>query len=412
MLKKAIIGVLVILLLLMAAGCTKDGSTAQSDPVQQADATAAATDQSGTAASGSSKSDASTGTSTTSNNSEQFTDRDLEQTADLTDAVSYTVSDGETVRITAEGVYVLRGTAADATVWVEAEDSDRVQLVLDGLTITNDSFPCIYVVNADKVFITTTDSDNSLTVTGTFRADGSTSTDAVVFSRDDLVFNGTGTLTITSSDNGVSSKDDVKITGGTLNISSASDAIEAKESIRIAGGVLNIVSRKDGLHAEDDEDNTVGYVYICAGTLTIQASDDGIHATTEVQIDGGSLKITAAEGIEGTRVLINDGEITISASDDGINGARKTTIYTPEVAINGGSLSITMGSGDTDGIDCNGNLTITGGTVSVNGQFPFDYDGTLTWTGGTVIVNGEEVNSISNQTFSPGGGMGGPGGRR
>lgn len=96
-----------------------------------------------------------------------FTDRDLEQTADLSEAVSCTITDGQTFTITSEGVYVISGTAANASIVVEAGDEDKVQIVLDGVSITNDSIPCIYIKSADKVFVTTTDTDNTLTVTGT-----------------------------------------------------------------------------------------------------------------------------------------------------------------------------------------------------------------------------------------------------
>ena len=169
-----------------------------------------------------------------------FTDRDLEQTADLSEAKTYTISDGQTIEITSEGVYVITGSASNASIIVEAGDEDKVQLVLDGVTITNDSIPCIYVKSADKVFVTTTDSENSLSVTGTFTADGDTNTDAVIFSKDDLVLNGVGTLNIQSSDNGVTCKDDMKITGGTINIACEADALEANDSIRIADGEINI----------------------------------------------------------------------------------------------------------------------------------------------------------------------------
>ena len=154
-----------------------------------------------------------------------FTKRDLSQTADTSNAQNITVSDGETIDITDEGVYVISGTANDCTIRVEADKNAKVQLVLDGVSITNSSFPAIYVVSADKVFITTTDSENTLTVSGQFTSDGETNTDAVIFSKDDLVLNGTGTLNVTSYyGNGITSKDDMKITGGTYNIKSALDA--------------------------------------------------------------------------------------------------------------------------------------------------------------------------------------------
>lgn len=343
--------------------------------------------------------------------SELFSKRDLKQSADLSEATAYTVSDGKNVSITAEGVYVLSGSAKNVTIVVDAGDEDKVQLVLDGLNVTNDDSPVIYVKNADKVFVTTAEgTENTLSVTGTFTADGSTNTDAVIFSRDDLVLNGLGTLNISSTDNGVSSKDDLKITGGVLNVSAADACIEANDSISVADGTITVKSsKKDGLHAENEDDDKEGWIYICGGTLNVTAADDGIHAVSIIQIDGGTINVTAAEGIEATWVQINDGEITISATDDGINGGQKSMSYTVCVEINGGSLSITMGQGDTDGIDTNGNLIITGGTISVNAQSPFDYDGTLTHTGGTIIVNGTETDQITNQF---GGGMGGgPGGQ-
>ena len=341
-----------------------------------------------------------------------FTERDLTQTADLTDAKKYTVTDGKNISITSEGVYVLSGDAENVTVTVDAGDEDKVQLVLDGVSITNDSFPAIYVRSADKVFVTTTkDSANTLKVTGGFTKDGDTNTDAVIFSKDDLVLNGQGTLDIDSADNGITSKDDLRITGGTLNITCISDAIEANDSIAIADGSITVDSQKDGLHAGNDEDNSAGYVYICGGTFNIGAAADGIQGTTTVQIDDGTFDITAREAIESTYVKINGGTLKISASDDGINASDKSDAVSVKIEINGGDVTIDMGQGDTDGIDSNGDLYINGGTISINAQSPFDYDGTCEKNGGKIIVNGTETDTITNQTFGGGmqGGMNGGG---
>ncbi len=340
-----------------------------------------------------------------------FSNRDLRQTADLSEATSLTVSDGQTLTINTEGVYVISGTAENATIVVEAGDEDKVQLVLDGLTVTNEDFPVIYVKNADKVFITTTQgSENTLSVTGSFTADGDTNTDAVIFSRDDLVLNGLGTLNISSSDNGIACKDDLKVTGGTVNISCVADGIEVNDSFSMADGTVNIATYKDGIHAENDEDATQGTVYVCGGSLNISAGDDAVHGTSYVQIDGGALNLSAAEGIEGTYIQVNGGDVNIEASDDGINAAWKSNASTPTVEINDGTLTIVMGQGDTDGIDSNGNLIINGGTIDVTGQSPFDYDGQAQYNGGTLIVNGSQTDSITNQMM--GGGMGGFGGGR
>ncbi len=341
----------------------------------------------------------------TETDSDLFTDRDLTQTADLTDAVTLDLTDGQDITISEAGVYVLSGTAENVTVFVDAGDEDKVQLVLDGLTLTNTDAPCIYGKNADKVFVTTAQgSENRLTVTGTFAADGETSPDGVIFSKDDLVLNGLGTLTISSTDNGVVSKDDLKLTGGDLVIDCAADGLEANNTIAAAGGTVTITTDKDGMNAGNDDEADAGEVCILGGAFTITAGSDAIHGDALVQIDDGALTLTAPEGIEGTVVRINGGTIAITASDDGVNASWKVTSLTPAVEIAGGDLTINMGQGDTDAIDSNGDLTISGGTVTITANSPFDYDGTGTLSGGTVTVNGEAVTELTNQMM--GGGMG------
>ena len=137
----------------------------------------------------------------------------------------------------------------------------------------------------------------------------------------------------------------------------------------------------------------------------INAGDDGIQATTYLQIDDGTLTIRAAEALEATYVQINGGTIDISASDDGINASYKSqSIGTPTLEVTGGNLTVNMGSGDTDALDSNGNLIVSGGSIDINAQFAFDYDGTASFTGGTINVNGEQVSVFSNTMM--GGGMG------
>ena len=359
----------------------------------------------------------STGTAEQIDTADLFSNRDLKQEADTSDAQKLTVADGKTISITEAGVYVISGTAENCTVRVETEgDNDKVQLVLDGVTITNTDSPAIYVVSADKCFVTTAaGSENTLSVTGAFTAADDTNTDAVIFSKDDLVLNGSGTLKISSTDNGISGHDDLKITGGTYDITASSDAIEANDSIAVCGGSFTINAGKDGLHCENDDDYTLGWIYISDGTFNITSKSDGIQGTTYTCIDGGTFNISSAEGIEGTYVIINDGSITISASDDGVNASKKSTAFTaPSFEMNGGSLTITMGSGDTDAIDVNGNVTVSGGTINITCPTQgtaesFDYDGTATFTGGTIIINGTQVDSIP-QPMMMGGGMGGRGG--
>ena len=333
-----------------------------------------------------------------------FSKRDLEQSADLTDASTLTASDSETLNITAAGVYVLSGSAQNCTVVVNAAKEDKVQIVLDNVSITNSDFPVIYVVSADKVFVTSTGT-NTLSVTGSFRADGDTNTDAVIYSKDDLVLNGTGNLSITSaSGNGITVKDDLKVTGGIYTVTTALDAFEANDSISICGGSFTVQSNKDGFHCEND--SAEGTIYIADGSFTIQADSDGIQATSVLQIDGGSFDITSSEGMEATYVQINGGTISITASDDGINATNKCNgAYPVVVEFNDGDITISMGQGDTDAVDANGSIYVNGGTIHITAPTSsFDYDQSAEYNGGTIIINGEQVSEIPQSM------MGGPGG--
>lgn len=329
-----------------------------------------------------------------------------------TDSDHVTVSDG-TVTVNGPGTYLVSGTLANGGIVVNADKQDKVQLVLNDVSISSDTGAAIYVAQADKVFVTLAEGTSStLTNGGRFAQDADGEIDAVIYAKDDLTLNGSGSLTINSpAGHGIVGKDDVTVTGGSYAITSLDSAMTANDTLAVAGGSFQITTNKDGLHSENSDDDTLGAIYITGGSFVIRAGDDAVHAESLLQIDGGSLDITAAEGLEATYIHINDGQINISATDDGVNAARKSSAYTPTVEISGGTLTVTMGPGDTDGIDSNGNLIITGGTVNVTAASAFDYDGTASFTGGTVIINGQQVDTLPNQMMGGRGGMmGGHGG--
>ncbi len=342
------------------------------------------------------------------NTTDLFSERDMKQTYDISDASVIKVADSKNISVTAEGVYVLSGTASNCTITVNAPDDAKVQLVLDGVNITNKNIPAIYVTGGDKVFITTTDSSNTLTETGEFTADGDTNIDAVIFSKKDIVFNGVGTLNITSDANAVITKDDLKITGGKYNIKAAADGFEANDSIAVADGSFTINAEKKAFQCKNEESADKGYIYIADGEFSLTTGNDGIQAVTIVQIDGGDFTISSAEGIEATYIQINDGNISVDSSDDGINATAKCSFYGVAVQINGGDITIKMASGDTDAIDANGSIFVNGGTINITAPTSsFDYDASAEYNGGTIIINGTQVNEIPQSMMGGKGGMGG-----
>ena len=412
--------------LVLAAALALSACGTQTDQTAQNSQTGtAATQNSQTGTQNANGSAGSSGTAQTVDSAlyeEAFSSRDLSGEYDESEAVTIRLNgssaeassdavqiSGGTVTITAAGTYILSGSLQNGSVIVNASKDDKVQLVLNNAEIRSESFAAIYVVQADKVFVTLAGgSVNTLSNGGSFTQTDDNNVDGVIFSKDDLTLNGSGTLTVTSpAGHGIVGKDEVTITGGSYQITADGHAIAGKDSIAIAGGSFVLQAGKDGLHAENSDDETKGSLYIADGSFTITVRDDAVHAETLLQIDGGSFSITAAEGLEATYIRINGGDIQISASDDGVNAARKSSAYTPTFEMNGGTLTVKMGAGDTDGIDSNGNIVINGGTISVTGNSTFDYDGTATYNGGTIIINGQQVNAIPNQMM--GGGMGGGG---
>ena len=340
-----------------------------------------------------------------------FTQTDLTQTVDITNAKKITLEDGKDVTIDAAGTYVITGSTKNSTVIVNASADAEVHLVFDNVSIINTNKPAIYTVNAKNIYVTTTqNSTNNLKVTGEFTEDNGDDIDAVIFAKTNITLNGLCTLNIDSSANGVASNNDLKVTGGTYNVNTTKHGFKALNSIRVADGTFNINATKDGFHSENEDDLTKGYVYIAGGNFTINSSDDAIQGTTITEIDGGTFDINSVEGIEGTYVQINDGTIKIYATDDGINASEKATNYDVQIEINGGNLDITMAEGDTDALDSNGTLTINGGNINITAQFAFDFDLTASLNGGTVTVNGTQVTSITNSMMEGGGGPGGQGG--
>ena len=156
--------------------------------------------------------------------------------------------------------------------------------------------------------------------------------------------------------------------------------IKAGGGMYLNGGTYQIDSADDSIHSNEN-------ITIADGTYTLATGDDGVHADDALIVNGGTITVTESyEGLEGLAVTINDGTIDITASDDGINTAGE------KMELNGGYIHILAGG---DGVDSNGDLTINGGEIYIdgpsdNGNSAIDYgDRSSAYVnGGTLVAIG------------------------
>ena len=427
------LGVSGLLILSSLTGCSTSATTGST-----ASAGASVTTESGTSDS-----------TITFTRSEMFTDRDQDASYDTASATTIQFTDDaiacdddqvsisdSTVTISSGGTYILSGSSAQAQIIIDTPDDDKVQLVLSDLTLSCETSAPIYVRNADKVFITLADgSDNSLSTTGEFVQIDDNNIDAVIFSKEDLTLNGTGSLTITSAyGHGIVSKDDLVVTGGSYTMTCARHGLSGKDSVRILDGTFDLTTTKDGIHASNDDDETLGYIYIAGGDFTICSQDDGMHADSALYIEDGTIDITESyEGLEGQTITILDGTISIVSSDDGINassgssassgnepqkpdgnrdtdtppekrelpdGGQPSDMTPPNDGQQPSDMTPPGGFGGNGGFDMDADescsLTISGGDISIDaGGDGIDSNGYFYMTGGNVFVAGPESNGDS-----------------
>ena len=233
--------------------------------------------------------------------------------------------DDGVITISSAGVYVISGTY-NGQILVSADESDYVHLVLNGLSITNENGPAIYIQKCDKATITLADDTENYITDGTNYTfeDGEDEPDAALFSKADMSMNGNGNLTVDGKyADAIKCKKDLKIISGNYKITAVSEGIKGRNSVTIKDGQFDITSGDTAIKSTRDDDPEKGFVIVDGGDFTINAQNDGIHAETHLTINGGNIDIqNASEGLEGQMVDIVDGVINIVATDDGINASR------------------------------------------------------------------------------------------
>ena len=206
--------------------------------------------------------------------------------------------DGSKVTITGAGTYVLSGTLSNGQIVVDSDDKDSVRLVLNGAEITCSNSSAIWVKDGDTIITLADGTENTLTDGAEYTTDSEDDEPkAAVYAKDDLTFNGSGSLTVNGNyKNGIQCKDALKFVSGTYTITAANNGLVGKDSVSIKDGTYTITSGGDGIKSTNTDETDQGYVIIDGGTFTITAEGDGIQAETLLRVNEGDFTITTGGG--------------------------------------------------------------------------------------------------------------------
>jgi hypothetical protein len=301
--------------------------------------------------------------------------------------------DGSKIAITSAGTYSISGTLDDGQIIVKTEDKETVKLILNGVDITCSNSAPIYVAKAEKTVITLADGTENYVTDGDSYILGDSASDdpsAAVFSKDDLTINGNGSLTVNANyNNGIQSKDDLKITGGNITVNAVNDGIKGRDSIAVRDMNITVNAGGDGMQSNNDADSEKGYVSIESGTININAGEDGIQAVTSLSVSGGNVTISSGGGsISSSKIGSGDtwenwgmrDNPDISTSSVSAKGLKSAV----DITIGGGTINI---DSSDDSIHSNDNLTINGGNIVLaSGDDGIHSDTTLEINGGDISI--------------------------
>ncbi len=205
--------------------------------------------------------------------------------------------DGDIVTITQEGTYVLSGKLSDGRIEVRADKLHKVHIVLNGIDVSNSTTAPFYVWSADKVVVTlAAGTVNTFTDSESYVDDQSAegAPNACIYSRDDISFNGTGTLNVNANfNNGIGCSNDVKIISGVYNVNAVNNGIKGKDSVSVKDGTVNIEA-EDGIKSDNELEEDRGVIYITGGEISIRADDDALQATNYIVVTGGNVETDVA----------------------------------------------------------------------------------------------------------------------
>lgn len=306
---------------------------------------------------------------------------------------------GGKITITSAGIYVISGKMDNGQIIVDAKDKGIVRLVLNGVEIKSSDNAPIYIKNAGKTIISLENGTENTITDGekyTLADASSEEPSAAIFSKDNLIINGSGKLTVKANyKDGITSKDDLKITGGNIQITAADDGLVGRDIVAVKEGNITINAGGDAVKSTNDEESTKGIVAIENGTFNIKAKNDGIQAETAVLITDGTFNIISGGGsVNGTKKAAEGMGRPMGGKPN--NAANTTTVVKTEtksskavkasgdIGISGGTFNIDSAD---DAVHSNNNLSIEGGNFTItSGDDGMHSDATLSIKGGKINI--------------------------
>lgn len=284
------------------------------------------------------------------------------------------------VTIQQEGTYLVSGTLENGQLVVDAADTEKVQIVLQNVSIDCSDHAALFIKQADKVFLTLAEGTENTLSSGSSYAlgDDDSNVDGVIFSRADLTMNGSGSLAVNAAyKHAVVSKDDLVVTGGQYAIKAENGGgLYGKDCVKITGGAFTIATGTDAIQANNAEKADQGYVYISGGTFDLTAGTDAVQAETVLRIDGGTFQITSGGGSANASIdksgkdspgwgmwgPQSEQNPSQDAESTDTSDSAKGLKAGASLSLRGGTFSI---NSSDDSIHSNGTVTITGGTLSL-----------------------------------------------